>query len=203
VNIIDFKKELKHLYQPSVKHCVMIDVPIMNFLKIDVQGDPNTSQSFQEAIEALYSMAYTLKFMLKKKGTNPDYVVPPLEGLWWTDNMAEFSLKDKDNWKWQLMIMQPEFVTSDLVEEAKKQVKRKKNPAALELIYFGSYDEGKAAQIMHLGPFSDEGPTIEKLHQFIKTQGYTLRGKHHEIYLSDPRKSDSAKMKTVIRQPVG
>ena len=198
---IDFKKELKHLYKPSVKSVEKVTVPAMNFLMIDGQGDPNTTQEFQDAIEALYPVAYTLKFMVKKGGMAIDYGVMPLEGLWWSDDMSAFSVDRKEDWKWTLMIMQPEFITPAMFEEAIEKVRAKKNPASLPKLRFESYEEGEAAQIMHIGPFSDEGPTIEKVHAFIEASGKERRSKHHEIYLSDTRRADPAKWKTVIRQP--
>ncbi len=198
---IDFKKELKHLYNPSAKKVEIVDVPMMKFLLIDGAGDPNTAQEYKDAVEALFAVSYALKFMVKKeKGV--DYGVLPLEGLWWTDDMAQFSMENKDAWKWTSMIMQPEYVTEDLVSKALEQVEKKKNPPALPKIRFESFHEGLSAQIMHIGPYSAEGPTIDRLHSFIKENGYELKGKHHEIYLSDPRRSSPERMKTVIRQPM-
>lgn len=197
----DFKKELKHLYNPSAKEVVIVDVPKVNFLMIDGAGDPNTAQEFEDAVEALYAVSYALKFMIKRE-KQIDYIVMPLEGLWWVDDMTQFSMENKDIWEWTQMIMQPEFVTIDLVEKALEQAEKKKNPPALSKIRFESLHEGLSAQIMHLGPYSAEGPTIEKLHNFIRENGYEPRGKHHEIYLSDPRKSAPEKMRTVIRQPM-
>ena len=199
---IDFKKELKHLYKPSAKKVEIVDVPQMNFLMIDGEGDPNTSQEFQDAVEALYSLSYTLKFMIKKGDLKVDFGVMPLEGLWWTDDMSQFSTENKENWKWTLMIMQPEYVTAELFNEALEQVKKKKNPPALSKVRFEVFSEAKAAQIMHIGPFSEEGPTIKKVHNFIQENGCKLSGKHHEIYLSDIRKAAPEKWKTIIRQPM-
>ncbi len=198
---IDFKKEWKHLYKPSPKKIDIVDVPKMNFLMTDGRGDPNTSQEFQEAVEALFGVSYTAKFIVKKSETAVDYAVMPLEGLWWADDMAEFSIERKADWRWTAMIMQPECVTRDLLEAAMEQVKQKKNPSAFSKLRFDSYHEGQAAQIMHIGPFADEGPTIERIHQFIVENGYELSGKHHEIYLSDFRRAAPEKLKTVIRQP--
>lgn len=199
---IDLKKELKHLFQPSAKEAALVDVPEMNFLMIDGAGDPNTSQEYQDAIEALYAVAYTLKFMVKKRDPEVDYVVPPLEGLWWAGEMDAFSMEDKDAWKWTAMIMQPEAVTQELVDEALQEVAQKKDPPALPKVRFESYPEGLSVQIMHIGPYSEEAPTIQKLHAFAEEKGYQLRGKHHEIYLSDPRRTAPDRLKTVIRQPV-
>ncbi len=199
---IDLRKEWKHLYKPSPKKVEIVDVPQMNFLMIDGRGDPNTSQEFQEAVEALFGVSYTAKFMVKKGETAVDYSVMPLEGLWWMDDMAEFSIDRKHEWKWTTMIMQPEYVSADFLQAAMAQVEKKKNPAALSKLRFESYHEGESAQIMHIGPFAEEGPTIAKIHQFIEDNGYALSGKHHEIYLSDFRKAAPEKLKTVIRQPL-
>lgn len=199
---IDYKKELKALYKPSAKKMDIVEVPPMNFLMIDGIGDPNISKSYQEAIEALFSVSYTLKFMVKKGELEIDYGVMPLESLWWVDDMKQFSVEDKSDWKWTAMIMQPEVISADAVSEAVSQVSRKKKLSALAGLSFKSLTEGTAAQVLHLGPFSDEGPTIEKLHQFIEEQGFERSGLHHEIYLSDFRRTVPEKLKTIIRQPV-
>ena len=197
---IDYKKVLKHLYHPSKKEVVIVDVPKMNFLMIDGQGDPNSAQAYQDAVEALFSLSYTLKFMIKK-GQDVDYGVMPLEGLWWADDMTQFSVDRKEEWRWTMMMMQPEQVTEPLFAEAVAQVQKKKNPAALSQIRFAPFAEGRAAQIMHIGPFSEEGPTIERLHAFIDERS-ALRGKHHEIYLSDIRRANPQNWRTVLRQPM-
>jgi hypothetical protein len=199
---IDYKKELKHLYKPSAKDVGIVNVPQMNFLMIDGKGDPNTSQTFQDAVESLYALSYAIKFMVKKGELAVDYGVLPLEGLWWAADMSKFSVESKGDWQWTLMIMQPEFITGELVAEATEQVRNKKNPVALSSLRFESFTEGKAAQIMHIGPFSEEGPTIQKVHAFIKDNGGQLRAKHHEIYLSDIRKAAPEKWRTIIRQPM-
>jgi hypothetical protein len=198
---IDLKKALKQLYQPSAKEVVQVDVPTMNYLMVDGEGDPNTSQAFSDAVEALFSVSYAVKFMVKKSPLGIDYGVMPLEGLWWADDMAKFSTKDKTNWKWTLMIMQPDFVTKEMIEGAISNVRKKKNLIAISRVRFDALSEGKSAQILHIGPFSEEGPAIEKVHQFIEARGKRI-GKHHEIYLSDTRKTNPAKWKTVIRQPM-
>jgi len=199
---IDYKKQLKHLYAPSAKTVEIVDVPQMNFLMIDGKGDPNTAKSFSDAIEALYPLSYTLKFMVKKGEKGVDYGVMPLEALWWADDMSAFTTGNKDAWKWTLMIMQPEFITPKMVKEATEEVQRKKKPVSLPLARFEACKEGKAAQIMHIGPFSAEGPTIEKVHSFIENNGSRRIGKHHEIYLSDIRRAAPEKWKTIVRQPM-
>lgn len=198
---IDIKKALKHLYQPSAKEVVLVNVPSMNFLMIDGEGDPNTSPAYTDAVAALFTVSYTIKFMIKKGPLAIDYGVMPLEGLWWADDMSKFTTEDKSNWKWTMMIMQPSFVTPEIIDSAIADVKMKKNPAALSKLRLEAFSEGRCAQILHIGPFSEEGPTIEKVHQFIDSRG-NRTGKHHEIYLSDIRKADPAKWKTIIRQPI-
>lgn len=197
----DFKRELKHLYNPSTKEVTAVDVPPMNFLMIDGSGDPNTSQEYKRAIEALFGLSYALKFMVKKGSIGIDYAVMPLEGLWWAEDMSKFSIENKEAWKWTAMIMQPEFITEELVNEAIEAVSKKKKLPSLHKVRFETYHEGKSAQIMHIGPFSEEGPTVDKIHRFIDENGYRRRGKHHEIYLKDLRKCKPESLKTVIRQP--
>jgi hypothetical protein len=198
---IDLKKDLKHLYNPPSRHIAIVDVPEMKFLMIDGQGDPNTSVAYRNAVEALFAVSYTLKFMVKKGEQAADYAVMPLEGLWWVDDMTQFSMHNKEAWKWTSMIMQSEYVTEELLQEALRQVRKKKDLLALSGMRFESFHEGQAAQILYFGAYADEGPTIEGIHRFIAEQGHRLRGRHHEIYLSDPRRTAPEKLKTVIRQP--
>lgn len=201
---VDIKKILKDFYNPPAKEIVFVDVPPMNFLMIDGSGDPNKSPAYAEAIEALYAISYAIKFAVKKE-KEIDYGVMPLEGLWWTDDMSLFSPANKDIWKWTAMIMQPEYVTRALFEFALRQVEKKKSLKNISQARFESFHEGPSAQIMYIGPFSDEGPTIARVHEFIRAHGYTFDGllqKHHEIYLSDYRKAAPEKLKTIIRQPV-
>lgn len=200
---IDYKKQLKDFYQAKLDKPVVVHVPKMNFIMIDGKGDPNTSQEYIDAIQTLYPVAYTIKFTSKNK-YDKDFGVMPLEGLWWTENMADFNPTDKSNWLWTAMIMQPDVVTEDIYNQAIKQVREKKSPKSLDKLRFTSYDEGRAAQVMYVGPYSDEGSTILELHKFIKEQGGALdesNKHHHEIYLGDPRRTDPSKLKTVIRQP--
>ncbi len=201
---IDFKKTMKEFYQPNPKEVVLVDVPEMQFLMIDGMGSPGDSKEYQDALATLYPVAFKTKFLSKAK--DKDYVVPPLEGLWWADNMADFTEGNRDKWKWTMMIMQPDWITQDMINESISITKEKK-PELSELLpklRLERYKEGKAAQIMHIGPYSEEGPTVQKVHDFIKKEGGTFEGhehKHHEIYLSDPRKANPTRMKTVIRQP--
>lgn len=203
---IDFKKELKPLYQTSAKEVVQLDVPPGRFLMIDGKGDPNTAPGYAAAIEALFSVSYTAKFMLKKGPQALDYAVMPLEGLWWAEDMADFTRPNKDNWLWTMMILQPPFVDDATLAAAIDKVRSKSagetnKLAALEKLRLEVFTEGLAAQILHIGPFSAEGPNIERVHQFIAAHG-RLCGKHHEIYLSDIRRADPSRWKTIIRQPV-
>ncbi len=200
---LDYKKDLKQFYSAKVGKPVVVQVPKMNFIMIDGSGDPNTSQEYINAIQALYPVAYTIKFTSKLK-YGKDFGVMPLEGLWWTENMADFSTSDKSNWLWRAMIMQPDVVTEGIYNQAVVQVREKKSPVALDKVRFESYEEGRAAQVMYVGPYSGEGPTIQNLHNFISDQGGVLEKStkhHHEIYFSDPRRTDPAKLKTIIRQP--
>lgn len=199
---IDFKKELKELYAPSAKEVSEVTVPRMHFLMIDGQGDPNTSEAYQAAVEALFSLSYAIKFKVKKGPLGIDYGVMPLEGLWWADDMSVFTAGDKSNWKWTMMIMQPDFVTEELVREVTEEVRKKKDPPALDQVRFESFAEGRCAQILHIGPFSEEGPTVERVHQYIFNSGHKLAGKHHEIYLSDIRRAAPERWRTIIRQPM-
>lgn len=198
---LDLKVELKHLYQASAKAVVEVDVPTMNYLMIDGEGDPNTSPAYAAAVEALFTVSYTAKFILKKGSTAIDYAVMPLEGLWWADDMSKFSTDDKSNWKWTAMIMQPSFVSREIIDRAIAEVIEKKNPAAISKLRFAPFTEGRCAQVLHIGPFSEEGPTIAKVHEYIEARGKRI-GKHHEIYLSDIRKAAPAKWKTIVRQPM-
>jgi hypothetical protein len=199
---LELKKLLKHLYNPPSKAPVMVEVPPMNFLEINGAGKPDSHAAVQ-AIEALYAVAYTLKFSVRKL-KSIDYPVMPLEGLWWADDMARFTMEDNANRKWTYMIMQPELITAEMVKRAVDDVRFKKNPAALPKLRFEKFDEGMSAEIMYFGPYADEGPSIQKLHDLLREKGYVfdgIRQKHHEIYLSDPRRTAPEKLKTVIRQP--
>lgn len=198
---IDLKKTLKDLYQVSAKAPSVVEVPPLRYLMVDGEGDPNTAPAYAEAIEALFSVSYTAKFMVKKGPQAIDYSVMPLESLWWSDDLSAFRTGAKDRWKWTAMILQPDFVSDDLIGEAVDEVRKKKMLPAVDLLRLKSLTEGRCAQILHVGPFAEEGPTIERLHAFI-TAHSALRGKHHEIYLSDLRRTDPAKWKTIVRQPM-
>lgn len=203
---IDLKKENKELYNPSREEVSLVNVPEMNFLMIDGQGDPNTSKEYQDAMETLFPVSYKTKFISKKEKSQ-DYVVMPLEGLWWVDNMEDFTIEDKSGWKWTVMMRQPDFVTRNMINKAMDEVEKKKDPPALSKIRFESLNEGLCAQIMHIGPYSEEGSTVERLHNFIREKEYDFDGirpgeKHHEIYLSDLRRTKPERLRTIIRQPM-
>jgi hypothetical protein len=203
---IDLKKENKELYDPSARKASIVDVPEMSYLMIDGEGDPNTSKEYQDSIEALFSVSYKIKFLSVKENSQ-DYVVMPLEGLWWVENMEAFDIRNKSGWKWTAMIRQPDFITEDIIKKALEEVEKKKNLPALPKIKFQTLHEGLSAQIMHIGPYSEEGQTIEKLHNFIEENGYEFDGnlpgeKHHEIYISDVRRTKPEKLRTIIRQPI-
>jgi len=198
---IDLKKEFKAFYNPTAKEVTLIDIPKMNFIMIDGQGAPESPQ-FAQSIEALYPIAYGIKFD-KKKTDGTDYGVMPLEGLFWADDMAVFmpETADRSKWQWTLMIMQPDFITVADFNKVKEDAGKKKDNTFIKKVRFESYTEGKSVQIMHIGPYAAEGSNIQKLHHKIKEIGGKLTGRHHEIYLSDPRRAAPDKMKTVVRQP--
>jgi len=198
---IDPKQELKPLYHASAKAPVEVMVPPLRYLMIDGRGDPNTSPDYAAAVEALFTVSYTAKFAVKRGPLATDYAVMPLEGLWWADDMAVFTTGDKTNWRWTMMILQPPVASDQVIHDAMAAVKKKKNLPALARLRIEEFNEGRCAQILHVGPFAEEGPTVERLHAFIATRG-KLSGKHHEIYLSDIRRAAPAKWKTIIRQPM-
>ncbi|MBN8714477.1 MAG: GyrI-like domain-containing protein [Xanthomonadales bacterium] len=197
---IDLKSELKSLYKPSAKDVAEIDVPAFSFLMVDGDGNPNTSNNYKDAVEALFSVSYTIKFSLKREKAL-DYVVMPLEGLWWADDLTSFNRDEKESWKWTMMIMQPPEASKQMAQLAITNVQDKKGLPSLKKIRFEQFKEGRSAQTMHIGPFSTEGPTIQRVHDYIASRS-ALRGKHHEIYLSDIRKAAPEKWKTIIRQPM-
>ncbi len=198
---LDLKKQLAAFYKASAKKVDDIEIPSQNFLMIDGKGDPNKAPEYGEAVAALYQLAYAIKFHIKKGKKPVDYAVMPLEGLWWADDMRAFGTGDKSAWKWTMMILQPDFVTREIVESMRAEVAKKKNPPALPKVRLEAYAEGPAAQILYIGPYADEGPAIARIHEHITQSGRALSGKHHEIYLKDPRKSAPEKLQTIVRQP--
>ena len=198
-NKLDWKKDLKALYFPPAEP-VLMDVSSINYLMLDGHGDPNHSEHYQTVVEALFSLAYTLKFAIKK-AEGLEYAVFPAEGLWWVEDMHTFSMDHKQDWDWTMMNAHPDCVTADWVEQARGDALKKKGLALLEQVRFTDYAEGPCAQLMHTGPYAAEGPNIARLHAFIEAQGGVRAGKHHEIYLNDMRRIVPEKLKTVIRQP--
>lgn len=197
----DLKKQYKTLYSPSAKNFSIIEIPPLQYIMVDGHGDPNTAPVYVEAIQTLYSLAYTLKFHVKKT-LDRDFNVMGLEGLWWVPDMRDFSTSQKSEWDWTMMILQPDFITSDLLDEAKAQAGAKGKAPLAANARLETYHEGTSVQVMYFGPYADEGPTIAKMHTFAMEQGYALTGKHHEIYMSDARRVAPEKNKTIIRQPI-
>lgn len=197
---IDLKKEYRAHYSGTVGEHVVVDVPARPFLMIDGAGDPNTSGEYSNAIQALYPLAYSLRKAIKD-ATGDVYVVMPLEGLWWAEDMTQFDPSDKSNWLWTAMISLPEAVTAAMADHVIPTVTATKKLVAGEKARMERFTEGRAAQVVHVGPYSDEGPTIALLHEYIRDVGGVLAGRHHEIYLSDPRKTDPSELRTIIRQP--
>nr|MBC7245063.1 GyrI-like domain-containing protein [Chloroflexota bacterium] len=203
---IDLRKQWQRLYASSAKTVEVVDVPAFLFAMIDGKMQPGEtpqmSQEFQEAIGALYGISFTLKFMSKQRKDDPiDYGVMALEGLWWTAS-GEFDINKPENWQWTLMIMQPEHITAEMFQEALRQLKKKRDSPALSQLRLERFHEGLCIQTMHVGPYSTEPATIEKMKAFAQEHGYRYRGKHHEIYLGDPRRAAPEKLRTVLRQPV-
>lgn len=197
---INYQQEFKSLYKPSDKAFSMVDVPPMNYLMLDGAGDPNNVPIFGEIMQALYGLAYALKFKVRSL-VGVDYGVLPLEGLWWTEG-GGFDHDHRANWLWTLMIMQPEHVTADLVGEVAAEVATKKKLPLVQNIRFEALHEGLSAQILYRGAYADEGPTIARLHDYMQQNGCTFNGTHHEIYLNDPTRTAPERLQTVIRQPI-
>jgi hypothetical protein len=198
---LDLLKQMKEFYSASMNKVNFLKIPSLNYLMIDGEGDPNTSQEYKDSVQALFSISYGLKFAVKKGKPSIDFKVMPLEGLWWVEDMTLFSVKSKGDWKWTMMILQPDLITSEMVAEMQKMVIKKKGLVLAKSIRFQQYDEGDCVQILHLGPYSTEGEDIEKLHTAISEHGFQRKGKHHEIYLNTPLKTAPDNLKTIIRQP--
>jgi hypothetical protein len=197
---IDFRKEQPALFSPPEDDFVLVKVPRLRFVKVDGQGDPNTASAYADAVGWLYAVSYAMKFLAKEDGT--DYVVPPLQGLWWADDHVAFTADRRDEWRWTMMIMAPDFVTKSQFDAAVQKAGKKLGTPP-ETLRFEDYEEGLAVQILHVGSYAEEAPTIKRLHQaFLPANGLVENGPHHEIYLSDPRRTEAAKLKTILRQPV-
>ena len=197
---LDLRKEFKSLLTPPAKNVVTVHVPRHQFLMIDGRGDPNVSPLFQESIQALYALSFGLKFTLKKEKA-VDYPVMPIEGLFSGEGVEWFKAKRQD-WRWTLMILQPGVVTKTWVERIRALTLEKGKAPAAARVRFEPFREGRSVQIMHVGPYSAEGPTIARLHDYMRDHGWIPNGRHHEIYLGDPRRSAPEKLRTVVRQPI-
>lgn len=199
---LDLKAERKDLYAPKAGVFAEVDVPPMSYLMVDGHGDPNTEPGYVEAVEALFAVSYGVKFASKRE-LDRDYIVMPLEGLWWADDPAVFASRSKSDWDWTMMIRQPDWVTEPMVAGATDAVTARKNLPALSRLRFAVLTEGRSVQTLHLGPYDDEGPVLLELHSgYLPARGFVEDGKHHEIYLGDPRRTEPARLKTILRQPV-
>jgi hypothetical protein len=199
---IDFKQTLDAYRAPRGEFRVL-DVPAAQYLMVDGHGDPNTDPAYQAALEALYPVAYKLKFASKQR-LGRDYVVPPLEGLWWADDMEAFTARrDKSQWRWTMLLLVPEWLGGGDVDRAIEQVRSKGAPERLADVRLGALEEGLCVQTLHVGSFDDEAPLLDRMHRgFIPEQGLRMTGRHHEIYLSDPRRTAPERLRTLLRQPV-
>ncbi|KUN04793.1 hypothetical protein AQI95_18050 [Streptomyces yokosukanensis] len=199
----DVKQERRDLYSARRDRFEIVDVPRMSFLMVDGHGNPNTSADYRAVVEALYTTAYAVRAIAKKK-VDRTHTVGPLEGLWSADDLSVFKTRDQDEWIWTLMIVQPGWVTSAMVDEAMDQVERTKNLSAGHRVRFDDYAEGQCVQTLHLGPYDQEAPTIARMHdEFMPAEKLVPRGHHHEIYLSDARRTAPNRLRTILRQPVG
>ena len=198
----DLKKELDS-YRAKRGEFRVLDVPALRYLMVDGQGDPNTSHQYADALAALYPLAYALKFASKDE-LGRDYVVMPLEALWWASDMEVFtSARDKSRWEWTAMIMVPDWVTDEQWSAALARVAKKDRPASLDLVRLETLEEGRCVQTLHVGPYDAEAEVLARMHEeVIPAAGLRMSGQHHEIYLSDARRVEPAKLRTILRQPV-
>lgn len=198
---VDFRKTLDS-YRARRGEFRVLDLPVMQYLMVDGKGDPNTSQEYADALAALYPVAYRLKFASKRE-LERDYVVPPLEALWWATDMTAFTTGDKSQWLWTAMIMTPDWVTAEMLDDALAAVTEKDRAEALDKVRLERLEEGRCVQTLHIGPYDEEGPVLAEMHDhFIPATGLRMTGKHHEIYLNDARRVEPAKLRTILRQPV-
>ena len=193
---------MKALWQPPVGRFTIVDVPKMQFVMVDGKGDPNVSEDYKAAVQWLYGVSYALKFASRRE-LGRDYTVAPLEGLWWADDMAAFVRRDKAAWSWTMLIALPDWITGDAVETARTGARKKKGLPAIDAVTVRTLTEGRSVQILHIGSYDDEGPVLDRLHRtYLPENGLAVNGHHHEIYLSDARRTEPAKLKTILRQPV-
>ena len=198
----DLKREHAELYAPSAKEFAIVDVPPMRYLAVDGHGDPNSAPAYREAVEALFGVAYALKFASKRL-LGRDFVVAPLEGLWWADDQGAFVARHKDEWNWTMLVAQPDWIDEDAVASAVAAARAKAPNSALDRLRLEHLHEASSAQILHVGSYDDEAPTLARLHdEWMPQHGLTFNGPHHEVYLSDARRTAPEKLRTVLRQPV-
>lgn len=198
----DVKRELRQFYAPTNTDWALVDVPAQRFIAVDGRGDPNTSGDYARAVQALYAVAYTIKFT-SKRTLDRDFVVGPLEGLWWSDRPEVFTARLKDAWQWRMLISQPDWISDDLIDEARQAALAKKKLPTIADVRRETLHERTSAQLLHVGPYDDEGPALARLHdEYLAANGLRMAGHHHEIYLGDPRRTEPAKLRTVLRQPV-
>jgi hypothetical protein len=205
VKRLNLRQQWKHLYSPAARQAQLVEVPELSFLMLDGQLEPGRkpgeSPAFQQAFQALYGAAFTLKFMSKRRARDPvDFNIMALEGLWWAQ--GEFDLRQPGDWCWTLLLLLPDHITSEMLATAQSQLRAKKDNPALDRLRLERFEEGLCVQIMHVGPYADEPATLDRLHSFAWDGGYALRGKHHEIYLGDPRRAKPERLKTILRQPI-
>jgi hypothetical protein len=203
---LDLRKTLRHLYQPSARKVEVVDVPELSFLMVDGRIEkgktPGDSPSFLEAVQALFGASYTLKFQSKQRKKDAiDYPVMALEALWWVED-GQFELSKPDNWSWRALMMQPDHITTEMLTEALAQLHEKRPSPGLDRLRLERFREGLCIQTMHIGPYSEEPATVERMRAFAEENGYAFANRHHEIYLSDPRRCAPAKMKTALRHGV-
>lgn len=198
----DVKREFKHCYAPKNLDWELVDVPEQRFIAVDGRGDPNTSADYAGAVAALYAVAYTIKFA-SKRTIDLDFVVGPLEGLWWADDPQAFASRAKDSWRWRMLISQPEWISEDMIGDAKQVAQTKKGLPVIAEVRHETLRERSSAQVLHIGPYDEEGHVLARLHdEWLDANKLRMSGLHHEIYLSDRRRTDPARLKTILRQPV-
>ncbi len=190
---------VKRLYR-ATKTPQLVDVPALMYVCVDGHGEPSTSPAYADAVQALYAISYAVRFAINA-ASGQSVKVSTLEGLWWASDMTVFLTGRRSEWHWTMMIRQPDVVTDDLVERLRPAVAAKRSSPAVDDLRLVTFTEGPAAQVLHVGPYADEGLTIQRLHAFLLDRGLVLRGKHHEIYLGDPRRAAPDKLRTIIRQP--
>jgi hypothetical protein len=198
----DVKRAHRELYAPSAREFTLVDVPPMRYLAVDGHGDPNSAAEYADAVEALYAVSYTVKFRSKRE-LGRDFVVAPLEGLWRADDPSVFVTREKGAWDWTMLIAQPDWIDDAFVADAVAAARAKRDRPALDRVRLIELHEGPSVQILHLGPYDDEGPTLARMHdEWMPQHGLTFGGDHHEIYLGDPRRTAPEKLRTILRQPV-